>query len=108
MKTNSASSTTPPNATRVNYSIRCRDRQRLPSVNEVHWLLHGFRKARAILFAVLGDTPSDQDKARRTWIPWLSPRAGKGLCLLGRNVRSGFGGLIGRGDGPGHLCFARR
>ena len=43
------------NATRVNYRIRCRDRQRMPTVKEKHTLLAEQRRARQYAFALLAD-----------------------------------------------------
>ena len=43
------------NVTRVNHRIRCRDRQRMPSIKEKHCLLQEFREEGVIALSVLGD-----------------------------------------------------
>jgi hypothetical protein len=43
------------NVTRVNYRIKCRDRQRMPTVREKHCLLDGLRKKGQIAMAILAD-----------------------------------------------------
>ena len=43
------------NITRVNYRIRCRDRQRMPTVREKHCLLNELRARKEVALSILGD-----------------------------------------------------
>ena len=64
--------------TRVNHRVRCRDRQRMPGVAEVHTILREARARKALLFSLLGDF-----KGAHRCVKILESEWGMLACRLG-------------------------
>jgi hypothetical protein len=68
------------NGTKVNHRIRCRDKQRMPTLKEKRTLMNEYREGHAIAFSILGDASKAHRRIKISPTEW-----GYQACRIGRD-----------------------